>query len=238
MSTTGFLGTRADVFMDLAIAFFVAAPFLMTYAIRLAARGRYRAHRNLQAGLVVAGTVAVLLLEGSIQYGEAMAAYAQSAYYGTPLVSALPFRAGAVHYVTNQFSYPHMQHKERFIGEVLRVLRPGGRFVMTNIDPWSMNGWVLYRFFPAAKALDYRDFLTAEDFSGMMCDTGFVTSKRSESIGTPASISASTWPMLPSATAPRTSWPCRTRSTMRESGVWNRPSLRHGRRTRSLPSSV
>ena len=51
---TGFLGTRADVFMDLAIAFFVAAPFLMTYAIRLAARGRYRAHRNLQAGLVVA----------------------------------------------------------------------------------------------------------------------------------------------------------------------------------------
>ena len=86
---TGFLGTRADAFMDLAIAFFVAAPFLMTYAIRLAARGRYRAHRNLQAGLVVAGTVAVLLLEGSIRYGEAMAAYAQSAYYGTPLIRGL-----------------------------------------------------------------------------------------------------------------------------------------------------
>ena len=43
--------------------------------LRRAARGRYRAHRNLQAGLVVGGTVAVLLLEGSIQYGEAMAAY-------------------------------------------------------------------------------------------------------------------------------------------------------------------
>ena len=70
---TGFLGTRADVFMDLAITFFVAAPFLMTYALRLAARGRYKAHRNLQAGLVVGGTLAVLLLEGSIQYGEAMA---------------------------------------------------------------------------------------------------------------------------------------------------------------------
>ena len=62
---TGFLGTRADVFMDLAITFFVAAPFLMTYALRLAVRGRYKAHRNLQAGLVVGGTVAVLLLEGS-----------------------------------------------------------------------------------------------------------------------------------------------------------------------------
>lgn len=57
--------------------------------IRLAARGRYRAHRNLQASLIVAGTVAVLLLEGSIRYGEAMAAYAQSAYYGTPLVRGI-----------------------------------------------------------------------------------------------------------------------------------------------------
>ena len=89
LAMTGFLGTRADVLMDLAITFFVAAPFLMTYALRLAARGRYRAHRNLQAGLVVSGTVAVLLLEGSIQYGEAMAAYAQSAYYGTPLIRGL-----------------------------------------------------------------------------------------------------------------------------------------------------
>ncbi len=51
--------------------------------------------------------------------------------------AALPFRSGAFHYVSNQFSYPHMRHQERFIAEVLRVLRPGGRFVMTNIDPWS-----------------------------------------------------------------------------------------------------
>ena len=67
-----------------------------------------------------------------------------------------------------------MQHKQRFIGEALRVLRPGGRFVMINIDPWSMNGWVLYRFFPAARALDYRDFMTSDDFSGAMRDAGFV----------------------------------------------------------------
>lgn len=89
MSTPGFLGTRADVFMDLAMVFFVAAPFLMSYALRLAARGRYREHRNLQALLIVAGTVAVLLLEGSIRYGGALAAYAQSAYYRSPLVNGL-----------------------------------------------------------------------------------------------------------------------------------------------------
>ena len=88
--------------------------------------------------------------------------------------AALPFRGGAFHYVSNQFSYPHMRRQQRFIAEVLRVLRPGGRFVMTNIDPWSMTGWVLYRFFPAARALDYRDFMTADDFSDAMRDAGFM----------------------------------------------------------------
>ena len=87
--------------------------------------------------------------------------------------SNLPFRHDAFDYVSNQFSYPHMQEKERFIAEVLRVLRPGGRFVMTNVDPWSMDGWILYRFFPEARELDHRDFMTAEEFCDAMRSAGF-----------------------------------------------------------------
>ena len=66
LPTTGFLGTRADAFMDLAIVFFILAPFLMAYALRLAARRRHREHRNLQASLLAAAIVAVLMLEISI----------------------------------------------------------------------------------------------------------------------------------------------------------------------------
>ena len=58
MPTTGFLGTRADALIDLAIVFFVLAPFLMIYALRLAAQRRHREHRNLQAGLLLAAIVA------------------------------------------------------------------------------------------------------------------------------------------------------------------------------------
>ncbi len=89
MPTTGFLGTRADALIDLAVVFFVAAPFLMAYALRLAARRRYRKHRNLQASLIAVGIVAILLLEASIRYGGGAAAYAQSAYYDTPLMRGL-----------------------------------------------------------------------------------------------------------------------------------------------------
>ena len=86
MPTTGFLGTRADAFIDAAIVFFVAAPFLMAYALRLAARRRHREHRNLQAGLLGAAVVAVLMLEISIRFGSAGEAYRASSLYGPAMV--------------------------------------------------------------------------------------------------------------------------------------------------------
>ena len=87
MPTTGFLGTRADTLIDLAIVFFVLAPFLMVYALRLAAQRRHREHRNLQAGLLLAAIVAVLMLEISLRFGSAGEAFAASSLYGPPMTA-------------------------------------------------------------------------------------------------------------------------------------------------------
>ncbi len=57
--------------------------------------------------------------------------------------------------------------------ELHRVLKPRGRFAMTNIDPWSMTGWSVYRYFPEALELDYQDFLPAERFTAFMSEAGF-----------------------------------------------------------------
>ena len=64
--------------------------------------------------------------------------------------ASLPFGSASLHYATNQFSYQHIRNTERLLGELYRVLKPGGRFVMTNIDPWSMTDWIIYRYFPEA----------------------------------------------------------------------------------------
>jgi len=56
---------------------------------------------------------------------------------------------------------------------VFRVLKAGGRFVMTNIDPWSMPGWLVYRYFPEAEELDRQDFMPTERFAAVMGDAGF-----------------------------------------------------------------
>jgi SAM-dependent methyltransferase len=87
--------------------------------------------------------------------------------------SRLPFRSASFDYATNQFSYHHISDKAGFVREVVRVLRPGARFVMLNIDPWAMPNWILYRFFPEARGLDHRDFLPAESFAHQMRAAGF-----------------------------------------------------------------
>ena len=89
MLTTGFLGTRADVFVDIAMVFFAGAPFLMTQALRLAAQRRFHAHRRLQVGVLLLAIVAVLLLEGSIRFGHAVDAFTVSTYYGTATMAGL-----------------------------------------------------------------------------------------------------------------------------------------------------
>ncbi len=88
--------------------------------------------------------------------------------------AVLPLPSDSFDYACNQFSYPHIQAKEHMVYEVWRVLKPGGRFVMTNIDPWSMPNWIVYRYFPAARNLDHQDFLPVERFVAVMRAAGFV----------------------------------------------------------------
>jgi hypothetical protein len=42
-----------------------------------------------------------------------------------------------------------------------------------NIDPWSMPNWILYRYFPEARNLDFADFLPISDFTDQLKQIGF-----------------------------------------------------------------
>jgi ubiquinone/menaquinone biosynthesis C-methylase UbiE len=85
----------------------------------------------------------------------------------------LPFASQTFDYACSQFAYAHFLKKAEMIQEVYRGLKPGGRFVMTNIDPWSMEKWAIYHYFPAARTLDEQDFLPVERFTTLMKAAGF-----------------------------------------------------------------
>jgi ubiquinone/menaquinone biosynthesis C-methylase UbiE len=63
-----------------------------------------------------------------------------------------PFADNNFDYITNQFSYHHVQDKNGMIKAIFRILKPGGRFVITNLDPWSMPGWIVYTWFPQSRS--------------------------------------------------------------------------------------
>jgi ubiquinone/menaquinone biosynthesis C-methylase UbiE len=86
----------------------------------------------------------------------------------------LPLPGTCIDYATNQFSYTHIQRKDDFLCEIYRVLKPGGRFALRHIDPYSMPNWILYRFFPSSRELDFRDSIPAEAFKQKLQSIGFV----------------------------------------------------------------
>lgn len=87
--------------------------------------------------------------------------------------SAAPLASDLFHVITNQFSYPHVQDKVGMIRETYRLLRPRGRFILRNIEPWSMPDWLIYRYFPEAWGLDSADFLPVDQITSLLSRAGF-----------------------------------------------------------------
>lgn len=84
-----------------------------------------------------------------------------------------PFTHNSFDYITSQFSYHHVQDKNRLMISMFRILKPKGQFVITNLDPWSMAGWGVYTFFPAARQRDLADFLPVDEITALMERGGF-----------------------------------------------------------------
>lgn len=83
MPIDGLFGTRADFIIDSILIFFIAAPFIMYFSLRLAKSGKHRTHRKIQVGLLLAMLIAVLILELSIRFGSVTDAVAASAFADT-----------------------------------------------------------------------------------------------------------------------------------------------------------
>ncbi len=96
---------------------------------------------------------------------------------GVPLLQAdwacLPLADRSADFLRSTFSYHFVPDKPAMLREAHRALRPRGRLAITDIDPWAMEGWAIYRFFPEARALDEADFLHAEALGALMREVGF-----------------------------------------------------------------
>lgn len=87
---SGFLGTRGDLLMDSVVVAIVLTPLLFLWAVRLARRGQYTRHRNLQTGLLGLLLTAVVFFELDIRASGGTEAFlAGSPHLGSPLLTWL-----------------------------------------------------------------------------------------------------------------------------------------------------
>jgi putative membrane protein len=81
MFETGFLGTRALMFMDIVTIYFAMLPFLLAFAIRLAVKGRIDAHRKMQAVIFVVTLLMVVLFEVGVRFSGGFPAFSDNSTF-------------------------------------------------------------------------------------------------------------------------------------------------------------
>jgi SAM-dependent methyltransferase len=75
---------------------------------------------------------------------------------------ALPFADAAFAYVRSGYAFHQFVDKDAALAEIVRVLGPRGRFRIDNIEPYSLKGWWVFRFFDGTYENDMQRFWPPE----------------------------------------------------------------------------
>ncbi len=145
MQISGFLGTRADLMVDIVMVVSAALPFLLYWAVRLAKKERYDAHKLAHITLFTVTNLLVIGLEIDIRFGGLDQVIAQSRYYDTDILSTvfvihLLFAVSStilwlwlivisVRRYPVHFRFPHKKY---------------GKIVFADIVMTTITGWILY----------------------------------------------------------------------------------------------
>jgi ubiquinone/menaquinone biosynthesis C-methylase UbiE len=87
--------------------------------------------------------------------------------------AAVPFGSETFDYISCQFAFHHFTDKPGVLREALRLLRPGGRFVLHNMCPEKCQDWLYYEYFPEALTIDRHDFWPVPAIAAVMTELDF-----------------------------------------------------------------
>ena len=151
MLPRGFLGTRADILMDVAIILFTVLPLILGVGILLARNRSYRRHRNLQTATLVIVFLMIILFETNIRLAGGTSAFlAESSVDPRFLRSFLRFHIAVATLTALSWTVLVVRSWRKF-GGVLpgafsRTHRVWGWFTFGGVFILSSTGCALYVF--------------------------------------------------------------------------------------------
>lgn len=89
MIPNGYLGTRADVIIDTVVVLFALWPFIVFGIIRLASKGHFQAHRNLQIFIFLLAFILVLALEIDLRFSDLLVEIKQTSMYSSTFAKTI-----------------------------------------------------------------------------------------------------------------------------------------------------
>ncbi|MDH4129026.1 MAG: DUF420 domain-containing protein [Spirochaetota bacterium] len=85
MLAKGFLGTRADLLMDIVVIGITLTPFIMLYSFRLVHRNKEKKHKNIMLILVLILMIVVILFETDIRISGGTKAFVEGSSYANTM---------------------------------------------------------------------------------------------------------------------------------------------------------
>lgn len=89
------------------------------------------------------------------------------------LADTLPIPSNYFNFAITEYTYHHFENKEASFKQIYRVINKKGVLIIRNIEPWKMQDWSLYYFFPGARNVDLKRFLNPETIKTILSNIGF-----------------------------------------------------------------
>jgi ubiquinone/menaquinone biosynthesis C-methylase UbiE len=86
---------------------------------------------------------------------------------------ALPLPSDYFNFAITEYTYHHFENKGASFKEIYRLINKKGVLMIRNIEPWKMQDWSLYYFFPEARNADQKRFLKPEILKTILKNIGF-----------------------------------------------------------------
>ncbi len=116
----------------------------------------------------------VLGLDPSIQMLGVARGRIEGGWLARACAEALPFETRSCDAVVAVNAFHHFDDPERFVGEAMRVLRPGGVVATIGLDPGQgADSWYIYEYFTGVRESDCERYPSCDSIRGWFKAAGF-----------------------------------------------------------------